>query len=58
MTLIKQSHGLTLAIMAGMMASLGSTCAKLAMSGDIVLSYCQNMAGNQVCKQVNIVFSI
>lgn len=50
---LRQSHGLTLAVMAGVMASLGSTFAKLAMSGDIVLSYCLLLAGNDKCQQVS-----
>lgn len=49
---VTQSHGLTLAVIAGVMASLGSTCAKLAMSGDVIKSHCQLLAGTTICQQV------
>ncbi|XP_076112536.1 uncharacterized protein LOC143080537 isoform X1 [Mytilus galloprovincialis] len=55
---LRQSHGLTLAVMAGVMASLGSTFAKLAMSGDIVLSYCLLLAGNDKCQQISVYIQV
>ncbi|XP_071173053.1 transmembrane protein 42-like isoform X1 [Mytilus edulis] len=55
---LRQSHGLTLAVMAGVMASLGSTFAKLAMSGDIVLSYCLLLAGNHKCQQISVYIQV
>ena len=51
---MNQSHGLTLAVMAGIMASLGSVCAKLAMSREIVKSNCLPLGGNQFCEKVII----
>lgn len=58
MELFAQSQGLTLAVFAGIMASLGSTSAKLAMSGDIVLSYCLPLFGDSVCEKVRCFFQV